>query len=227
MGDVDNIKEKHDQQAQQQGQSSAFTFAAVMGMGMGAGVFAAANVARAVLKENKKDLTAPIEVPLGVGKATGDLVINNPGEAAAAAAVGGIPGLVAQAMGRQIIKKNPGVVIAAGKVGSEAAATAVEAATSPFPGVVIAKKVAEVDMAIKKEAVKQVVQDVANLPNKAQQFQQERPVTSTIIDVGAAAATGSIGSATGIDKVVTTGVKGAAQTVSDKVDRTLKFLGIR
>ncbi len=90
----------------------------------------------------------------------------------------------------------------------------------------LAVRGAQAEGAAAEHTSNQILDAVKSIPAKAREFEQKRPVTSAVIDVGVAQATG-IMSFTGINKVIATEIKGAAQITHEGLDSALKLIGLR
>jgi hypothetical protein len=217
----------------------ALSFASIMGCAgiAGAAAAAAAKAGATIGKENRRDLTVPNDLQNGVISATEEHLRKRPVEATVTGALLGPAAVVEQAVAHKALE-HPAVQGAAAAVGAKAQAeavdTAVKLSANPLnpqgvlaqKGVELAVEAAKANAALQARAVGEAINDVRNIPAKAAEFEKDRPVTSAIIDGGIAGASGVL-VIPGIDKVIGTGIKGAAQTASDKVDNALKFLGIR
>ncbi len=182
---------------------------------------AVAPVAKAIVKENAKDLTIPAEIAGAAFGATVDHVKENPVRTAAELALLGpaAPAVVAA----DVITSNPAAKRVAGDVVDAVKEEVKDTAKAlvKYPGLPV---VGLVEKNIKDgvEVGKVVVGQVASIPASAQEFDKARPVTATVIDT-----TASLLPIPGIETVFAPTAKAVVQKGSNAVDRTFKYFGIR
>ncbi len=200
------------------------TAVAVAAPGVAIGMAAAkvvAPVAKEIVKENAKDLTIPAEIAVAGTKAVVDHVEKHPTRTVAELALLGpaAPAVVAA----DVIISNPATQRVAGDVADAVKEEVKDTAKAlvKYPGLPV---VGLVEKNIKDgvEVGKMVVGQVASIPASAQEFDKARPVTATVIDTAA-----SYLPIPGIESVIAPVGKAGVQKVSNGIDRTFKYLGIR